>query len=48
MLSFVVVSPDNIDVLLQRSYIVYPPEGKKPPTVEELANIIEKEAKKRR
>lgn len=34
--------------LLQRSYVVYPPEGPRPPTADEMAEIMKKQKDNRK
>jgi len=36
-----------LDVILQRSYVVYPPEGPRPPSPEELREMARELARKR-
>ena len=33
----------NIIIILQRKYVVYPPEGERPPTAEEFEKILQQD-----
>ena len=41
-------NPENLESIIKRhAYVVYPPEGPKPPTAEEMRKIVEANKKKR-
>ena len=40
-------NPENLESIIKRhAYVVYPPEGPKPPTAEEMRKIVEANKKK--
>ncbi|KAK9838723.1 hypothetical protein WJX74_002039 [Apatococcus lobatus] len=42
-------NPDNLErVIKSRSYVVYPPEGPRPPTADEMAEIMKKQKDSRK
>lgn len=41
-------NPDNLErIIKSHAYVVYPPEGPKPPTAEEMKKIVDANKKKR-
>ena len=41
-------NPDNLETIIkQHAYVVYPPEGPKPPTAKEMKRIVEANRKKK-
>lgn len=41
-------NPENLETIIKRfAYVVYPPEGPKPPTAEEMRKIVEANKKRR-
>jgi protein PET100 len=48
MVSVFVWEPENLEgIIKQCAYVVYPPEGPKPPSQDEMRKIIEANRKKR-
>ena len=42
-------NPENLETIIKRhAYVVYPPEGPKPPTNAEMKKIVEANRKKRK
>ena len=40
-------NPENLESIIKRhAYVVYPPEGPKPPTAEEMRKIVEANKKR--